>query len=132
MDTETKTFWIAVTAVVVVMLAFAAVTVNIWHLLPVVNPFIGGLVSGLLARRGSLGGAREGTVAGVAGGVIVFTDFLLGTAFLQNMTAPMATVAGGLWLLAVIPYSAILALLGGVIGGQVNNRISARDTNGAG
>lgn len=118
MDTGTKTFWISVIAGVIVMLAFAVVSVNIFNLIPIINPFIGGLAAGLIARRGALVGSKSGIVSGIAGGLIVFLDYLLGTGFLQSVTVPMATLAGSLLLIVLIPYFAILGLIGGAVGGM--------------
>jgi len=119
MDTETKTFWISVIAGIVVMLGFAVVTVNVYHLIPIINPFIGGLITGFIARRGALYGGKAGVVAGVAGGSIVFFDYLNGAGFFWSITAPVAALTGSLFLIVLIPYFAILAFMGGVVGGQV-------------
>lgn len=119
MDTETKTFWMSVIAGIVVMLGFAIVTVNIWHLIPVINPFVGGLVTGLIARKGAIYGGKAGVVSGIAGGLIVFIDYLLGSGLLESITVPVAALTGSLFLIVLIPFFAILAFLGGAVGGQV-------------
>jgi hypothetical protein len=122
MDTETKTFWISVIAGVIVSLAFAVVSVNILDLVPIINPFIGGLVAGLIAGRGALYSSKAGVVSGIAGGLIVSLDFLLGTGFLKSVTIPMATlVTTTLLIFVLIPYFAILGLVGGAIGGMVRH-----------
>ena len=121
MDTETKTFWISVIAGVIVMLAFAVLSVNILDLIPIINPLIGGLVAGLIIGRGALCGSKAGVVAGIAGGVMVFLDYLLGTGFMESVTIPMATLTGSVLILVLIPYFAILGLIGGAIGGMVRH-----------
>jgi len=119
MDMENKNFWISVIAGIIAMLAFAIVTVNIYHFAPVISPFIGGIVTGLVARRDALYGGKAGVVSGVAGGLLVLLDFLLGTKLLETVTTPVAALAGGLLLFVAIPYFAIFAFIGGAIGGQM-------------
>lgn len=121
MDAETRTFWISVIAGVIVMLAFAVVSVNVLDLIPIINPFVGGLAAGLIVGRGAFYGSRAGTVSGIAGGVIVFLDYLLGTEFLESVTIPLATLAGSVLILVLIPYFAILGLIGGAMGGMVRH-----------
>ncbi len=122
MDTETKTFWISVIAGVIVSLAFAVVSVNFLDIVPIINPFIGGLVAGLIVGRGALYGSKAGVLSGIIGGLIVYADFLLGTGFLESVTIPMATLLSTTLLIFVlIPYSAILGLIGGAIGGMVRH-----------
>ncbi|MDD1682961.1 MAG: DUF5518 domain-containing protein [Methanoregula sp.] len=121
MDTETKTFWIAVIAGIIAMLAFAAVTVNIFHLIPILNPFVGGLVAGLIVRKGPLYGGRAGVVSGIAGGLIVFLDYLIGTGFIKGATIAVAALTGSIFLIVLLPYFAILALIGGAVGGQIRH-----------
>ena len=40
-DTETTAFWISVITGVIVMLVFGVVFVNVFHLIPIINPFVG-------------------------------------------------------------------------------------------
>ena len=40
-DTETTAFWISVINGVIVMLVFGVVFVNVFHLIPIINPFVG-------------------------------------------------------------------------------------------
>ena len=119
MDTESKNFWIAVVTGFLVMLVFAAIFVNIYSLIPIINPFIGGLVAGLIARKGALYGGRAGLYAGIAGGVIVSLDYMLGTGLLSGATVPIAALTGSLLIIVSIIYFAILAFIGGAVGGQV-------------
>ncbi len=122
MDTETKTFWISVIAGVIASLAFAVVSVNILDIVPIINPIIGGLVAGLIAGRGAVYGSKAGVISGIAGGLIVSLDFLLGTGFLKSVTIPMATlVTTTLLIFVLLPYFAILGLVGGAIGGMVRH-----------
>ena len=121
MDKEIKAFWTAVIAGVIVMLAFAVVTVNIYHLIPILNPFVGGLVTGLIARRGPMYGGRAGVVSGIIGGLIVSLDYLLGTGFLEGTTVALATLTGSLFLIVLIPFFAILSFIGGAVGGQIRH-----------
>jgi hypothetical protein len=121
MDTETRTFWISVIAGVVVMLAFAMVFVNVYNLIPVINPLVGGLVAGLIVRKGLLNGGRAGLVSGIAGGLIVSLDYLLGTGFLHAATIPVTALTGSLFIIVSIIYFAILAFIGGAIGGLVRH-----------
>lgn len=116
MDTDTKTFWISVIAGVIVMLAFAVVFVNILKFVPFIGPFVGGLAAGLI-RRGLLSGGKAGLVSGLVGGLIVSLDYLLGTGFLQAATIPVVIPIGSSFIIMSIIYFAILAFIGGAIGG---------------
>ena len=119
MDTETKTFWISVIAGIIVMLGFALVTVNVYHLIPIINPFIGGLITGFIAGKGALYGGKAGVVSGIAGGIIVFFDYIIGAGFFWSIAVPVAALTGSLFLIVLIPYFGLLAFIGGAVGGQV-------------
>jgi len=116
MAQERDNFWMAVIIGVVVMILFALITVNIFQLIPIFGPFIGGLVSGLIARKSIMNGGKAGLIAGIIGGVIVSIDFLLGTSFLQGSVAPFAAAAGSLVIIIAIIYFAILGWIGGAVG----------------
>jgi len=117
MDIPTKNFWIAVVIGVIVMLGFALVFVNMFQFVPFVGPFIGGLAAGLIGRKSLLDGGRAGLVSGIAGGLIVSLDYLLDTGLLRGATLPVATAAGSIFVITSILYFAILAFIGGAIGG---------------
>lgn len=117
MDTEIRTFWISVIAGVIAMVVFAFVTINIYHLIPIISPFVGGLVTGLIVRRDAMSSGKAGVVAGIVGGIVIIFDFLLGTKLLENLSSPLAVLAGGFMIIVAVPYYAIFAFIGGVAGG---------------
>ena len=117
MNAETKTFWTAVITGVIVMLAFAVIFVNMFSFVPFIGPFVGGLVAGLMIRRGLLEGGRAGLYSGIAGGFIVSLDYLLGTGFLKGATIPVEYATVSIFVIMSIIYFAILAFIGGAIGG---------------
>lgn len=121
MDTETKTFWISVVAGIIVMLAFAVAFVNILKFVPFIGPFVGGLVAGLI-RRGLLSGGKAGLVSGIVGGLVVSLDYLLGTGFLQGAAIPVVVPVDSVFIIMSIIYFAILAFIGGAIGGWARDR----------
>lgn len=118
MDGGSRNDWIPVIAGVIAMAVFAVVTINIYHFVPIISPFVGGLVTGLMVRRDAMSGGRAGAFAGLAGGIIILLDFVLGTKVLESMTSPVAVLAGGFLVIVLIPYYVILAFIGGVIGGM--------------
>jgi hypothetical protein len=117
MDAETKTFWIAVLIGVIVMLGFAVIFVNLFDLVPLIGPFVGGLVAGIIARKSLLNGGKAGLFSGVAGGLLVSLDYLLGTGLLQGASIQVATAEGSIYIIVSIIYFAILAFIGGAVGG---------------
>ena len=119
MNAETKAFWTAVITGVIVMLALAVIFVNMFNFVPFVGPFVGGLVAGLMIRRGLLEGGKAGLFSGVIGGLIVSLDYLLGTGFLKGATIQIATATVSVFVIMSIIYFAILAFIGGAIGGLV-------------
>ncbi len=116
MDKDTQTFWISVIAGIIVMLAFAVAFVNTVKFVPFIGPFVGGLVAGLI-RRGLLPGGKAGLVSGIVGGLIVSIDYLLGTGYLQGAAIPMIIPIGSVFIIMSIIYFAILAFIGGAVGG---------------
>jgi hypothetical protein len=119
MATERDKFWMAVIIGFLVMLAFALITVNLLKFIPLLGPFIGGLVAGLIVRRNLIEGGKAGLVAGIIGGVVVSIDYLLGTAILQGILEPFAAFAGVLLVFIVVIYFAILGWIGGAIGAMI-------------
>ena len=116
MDTDTKNFWISVIAGIIVMLAFALAFVNVLKFVPFIGPFVGGLVAGLI-RRGLLNGGKAGLVSGIIGGLVVSLDYLLGTGFLQGAAIPVAIPLDSVFIIMSVIYFAILAFIGGAVGG---------------
>jgi len=119
MDTDSRNFWLAVLAGVIVMLGFALVFVNIFDFVPFIGPFVGGLAAGLVARKGLLYGGRAGLVSGMAAGLVVSLDYLLGTGFLQGASIQIATATVSVFIIMSIIYFAILAFIGGALGGWI-------------
>jgi hypothetical protein len=119
MAKERDKFWMAVIIGFLVMLAFALITVNLLKFIPLLGPFIGGLVAGLIVRRNLIEGGKAGLVAGIIGGIVVSIDYLLGTAILQGILEPFAAFAGVLLVFIVVIYFVILGWIGGAIGAMI-------------
>jgi Family of unknown function (DUF5518) len=119
MKQETGRFWLGVIAGLIVMIPVALVMVNLLDLIPLVSPFIGGLIAGLIAGKGIQNGGKAGIAVGVLGAAVIALDFLLRTGYLQGLTAAFRTLNATLFIIVVVLYSAILAFIGGAVGGYL-------------
>jgi hypothetical protein len=119
MKEETGRFWLGVITGLVVMFLVSLVTVNLLDLLPLFSPFLGGLVAGLIAGRAILNGGKAGIATGVLGAIVISLDFLIRTGYLQGLTVAFRSVNADLFIIVAILYFAILAFIGGSIGGYL-------------
>jgi hypothetical protein len=117
MEQEMRNFWLGVISGLIVMFLVAIVTVNLLDLIPLVSPFIGGLVAGYITRKDILTGGKAGILTGVLGAVMISLDFLIHTGFLQRVTVAFQFFGVDIFVLGVIIYFAILGSIGGAIGG---------------
>jgi hypothetical protein len=117
MEQETRNFWLGIISGLIVMFLVAIVIVNFLDLIPLVSPFVGGLVAGYFNRKDILTGGKAGILTGVLGAVIISLDFLIHTGFLQRITLAFQFFGVDIFVLGVIIYFAILGAIGGAIGG---------------
>jgi Family of unknown function (DUF5518) len=119
MKEETRNFVLGVIAGFIVMFLVALVTVNLLGLVPLVSPFIGGLVAGYIARKDILVGGKAGIATGVLGAAVISFDFLLRYGYLHGLTVTFQFIGPDLFILGVIIYFAVLGFIGGALGGYL-------------
>jgi len=117
MEKEKIQFGEGVIAGLIIMILFAVVTVNIYNLVPLFGPFIGGIVAGLIARKDFLNGAKAGMLAGFIGAVIVALDFMAHTGIFQAAAPVSAQAVGVLYFILALFYFPVLGFIGGAAGG---------------
>ncbi len=110
---------VAIIAGVVVMILFALVSVNIFESVPIIGPFAGGIVAGVIAGKGVINGGKAGLFAGLIGAVLVSLDFMANLGVLRTTLSPLPEVTGVLFLVVALFYFSIIAFLGGAIGGKL-------------
>ena len=103
--------------IVAVLVGFILMIILGW--IPLIGPFIAGLVAGYIAKGGLGRGALAGFLSGIVGGIILGVIVtVLSTAAL----GPLGLLIGAFAGLAAIILSlggAIIALLGGLVGGAI-------------
>jgi hypothetical protein len=110
---------VAIIAGVVVMILFALVSINIFESVPIIGPFAGGIVAGVIAGKGVINGGKTGLFAGLIGAVLVSLDFMANLGVLRTTLSPLPEVTGVLFLVVALFYFSIIAFLGGAIGGKL-------------
>jgi len=140
MEQDRIRFLVAVILGFIVMILFAAITVNIFDLIPLAGPFFGGLAAGYYYGKADLtagsagpffGGLAAGPddgkdrltagsagfLAGIFGAVAVGLDFLLNLGLARTTGLQIPEIAGIVFLLLALIYFPILAFIGGILGG---------------
>lgn len=108
---EKKTlFVIGVLAGIVVMILSALVMVNIFNLIPIVGPFFGGIVAGVIVGENFFTGAKAGLIAGLFGAIAVAIDFTSHTTYLLGATPGFAAGLGIFFLVLSLFYFTILGI----------------------
>lgn len=103
--------------IVGVMVGFLLMIALFW--LPVIGPLIAGFVAGVIAGGGPGRGGLAGFLSGITGAVLLtIIVTIIGTAFLGPFGVFIGFVAGVL-LFVFFFGGAILALIGGAVGGLI-------------
>lgn len=123
MDKEKIRYIIAIIAGFLVMILFAMITVNIMELIPFFGPVVGGFVAGLIAGKGYMNGGKAAVVAGLMGAVGVGLDMMADTSFFKVAIPQSPQIAGLLFLIVALFYFPVLSLIGGVLGGALEEKI---------
>src|SRR5512138_1003297 len=110
-------FWMSVALGVIVMILIAIFTVNALDLVPLVGPFVGGLVAGWALRKDFLRGGIAGVAAGLIGAVIVAFDFMMQTGYTRAALSHFRPIADLFFLGVALIYFPVLGFIGGAIGG---------------
>jgi hypothetical protein len=116
MKQETINFWLGVITGLIVTFLVVLITVNLLTLVALVSPFIGGLVTGLIARRDIMNSGKAGIVMGVISAIAISLNFLLRTGYLQGLTVAFQSMGADLFIIGAIIYFGILGFIGGAVG----------------
>jgi hypothetical protein len=92
--------------------------------LPMMGMVIGGIVAGCMAGGGFQNGAKAVFVAGLVGAVIITFLFLIGAHFLLGGVFFVGILERSLlFLILLFPFTGLLGIIGGIIGGVLRSRI---------
>jgi ABC-type multidrug transport system permease subunit len=122
MDQDAKNLWMGVVVGFILMIVFAAITVNVMKFIPLLGPFIGGLVAGYMVKKDIMEGGKAGLYAGIFASIVVSLDFVVGSKYLQGATMAFIVGTGFLVLIATVIYFAVLGFIGGSIGWMIKER----------
>ena len=106
----------------IVMIVFALISIGMLNFIPLLGPFVGGLVAGYIVHKDIMSGGKAGLYAGILAAIVVSLDFMLGLKYLQGATMSFIVGTGSLVLIATVIYFALLGFIGGSIGWMLKQR----------
>jgi hypothetical protein len=122
MEQDVKNLWIGVVIGFIIMIVFALISIRSLIFIPLLGPFVGGLVAGYIVHKDIMSGGKAGLCAGILAAIVVSLDFMLGLKYLQGATMSFIVGTGSLVLIATVIYFALLGFIGGSIGWMLKQR----------
>ena len=122
MEQDVKNLWIGVVIGFIIMIVFALISIRSLIFIPLLGPFVGGLVAGYIVHKDIMSGGKAGLYAGILAAVVITLDFISGMKYLQGATLSFIVGTGSLVLIATIIYFAIVGFIGGSIGWMLKQR----------
>jgi len=122
MDQDAKNLWMGVVIGFIVMIVFAVISISVLNFIPLLGPFVGGLVAGYIVHKDIMNAGKAGMYAAIFAAIVVSLDFTLGLKYMQGATMAFVVGTGWLVLIATVIYFALLGFIGGAIGWMVKER----------
>jgi ABC-type multidrug transport system permease subunit len=122
MDQDAKNLWTGVVIGFIVMIVFAVISIDVLNFIPLLGPFVGGLVAGYIVDKDIMNAGKAGMYAAIFAAIVVSLDFTLGLKYMQGATMAFVVGTGWLVLIATVIYFALLGFIGGAIGWMVKER----------
>jgi ABC-type multidrug transport system permease subunit len=122
MDQDAKNLWMGVVIGFLVMIVFAVISIDVLNFIPLLGPFVGGLVAGYIVHKDIMNGGKAGLYAAIFAAIVVSLDFTLGLKYLEGATMSFIVGTGFLVLIATVIYFALLGFIGGSIGWMIKER----------
>jgi len=122
MDQDTKNLWTGVVIGFIVMIVFAVISIGMLNFIPLLGPFVGGVLAGYIVRKDIMNAGKAGLFAAIFAAIVVSLDFTLGLKYMQGATMSFIVGTGFLVLIATVIYFAVLGFIGGSIGWMVKER----------
>jgi ABC-type multidrug transport system permease subunit len=126
MDQDAKNLWMGVVIGFIIMIVFALISIDVLNFIPLVGPFVGGLVAGYFVQKDIMNGGNAGLYAGILAAIVVSLDFMFGLKYLQGATVSFIFGTGSLVLIATVIYFALFGFIGGAIGWMLKQRSQKR------
>lgn len=122
MDQDAKNLWMGVVIGFIVMIVFAVISIGVLNFIPLLGPFVGGVLAGYIVRKDIMNAGKAGMYAAIFAAIVVSLDFTLGLKYMQGATMAFVVGTGWLVLIATVIYFALLGFIGGSIGWMVKER----------
>ncbi len=122
MDQDAKNLWMGVVIGFLLMIVFALISIDVLNFIPLLGPFVGGVVAGYMVKKDIMSGGNAGLYAGILAAIVVALDVTYGLKYLQGATMSYVPGTGWLILIATVIYFALLGFIGGAIGWMLNQR----------
>jgi ABC-type multidrug transport system permease subunit len=122
MDQDAKNLWMGVVVGFILMIVFAAISINVLKFIPLLGPLVGGLVAGYMVKKDIMEGGKAGLYAAIFAAIVVSLDVTYGLKYLQGATMSFVPGTGWLVLIATVIYFAMLGFIGGAVGWMVRER----------
>lgn len=90
------------------------------HISYLLGLFLTGVIVGLIAKDGALGGLKNATIAGAFGFIVALVIGIIGATLIGGLGGLFASaLVGGLALILALVYYVIFMGIGGAIGGAI-------------
>ena len=122
MDQDAKNLGTGVVIGFIVMIVFAVISIDVLNFIPLLGPFVGGVLAGYIVRKDIMNAGKAGLYAAIFAAIVVSLDFTLGLKYMQGATMSFIVGTGFLVLIATVIYFALLGFIGGAIGWMVKER----------
>ena len=129
MDQDAKNLWMAVVIGFILMIVFAVISIDVLNFIPLLGPFVGGLVAGYMVKKDIMEGGKAGLYAAIFAAIVVSLDVTYGLKYLQGATMAFVVGTGWLVLIATVIYFAMLGFIGGAIGWMVKERSQKKQSS---
>jgi hypothetical protein len=126
MDQDAKNLWTGVVAGFIIMIFFALISIDVMKFIPILGPFVGGVVAGYIVHKDIMTSGKAGLYAGILTAIVVTLDFMSGLKYMKGATIPYIVGSGFLVLIFTIIIFAFLSFLGGAFGSMIQQKLQKK------